>query len=68
KEIYLLSGDKDMQNFITMEHGDTPVAMPGEDQVVLSAGVAENLGIRQGDAVVLRNADLDSMELTVSGI
>ena len=68
KEIYLLSGDKDMQNFITMEHGDTPVAMPGEDQVVLSAGVAENLGIRKGDVLVLRNADLDSMELTVSGI
>ena len=68
KEIYLLSGDKDLKNFLNMKKGNDPVSLPGQDQVVLSAGVAENLGIREGDTIVLREADLDSMELTVSGI
>lgn len=68
KEIYLLSSGKELKNFLNMRKGEQAVSLPGQDQVVLSAGVAENLGIREGDTVVLREADLDSLELTVSGI
>ena len=30
--------------------------------------LAENLGIRQGDEVILRNSDLEELHLTVSAI
>lgn len=68
KEIYLLSGGEKMTGFIDFHQGDTPLSMPGKDQVLLSSGVAENLGIRQGDDVVLRNGDLEELRLTVSDI
>ena len=68
KEIYLLSGGEELPNFIDFHKGDTGLPLPGKDQVLLSSGVAENLGIRQGDELVLRNGDLEELHLTVSGV
>ena len=68
KEIYLLSGSGEMVKFIDFHKGDTQLSLPGKNQVLLSAGVAENLGIREGDEVVLRNSDLEELHLTVSGV
>lgn len=68
KEIYLISGDEHLRSFLDLHKGDDPVSLPGRNEVVLSAGVAENLGIEKGDIILLRDADLQSMELTVSGI
>ena len=36
--------------------------------MVISVGVAENLGIHVGDTVTVRSADMEEMEVTVSGI
>lgn len=68
KEIYLLSGGEEMAGFIDFHKGNTPLSMPGKNQVLLSSGVAENLGIRQGDDVIARNGDLEELHLTVSDI
>lgn len=42
--------------------------MPGVNEVLLTVGVAENMGINVGDQVIMRNADMEQLELTVSGI
>jgi putative ABC transport system permease protein len=42
--------------------------MPKVNEVMLSVGVCEALGIRVGDHVTMRNADMQRLELTVSGI
>ena len=42
--------------------------MPGVNQVLLSSGAAEAMGIRVGDTVTMRNTDMEHLELTVSGI
>ena len=68
KEVYLLSGGDEMTEFIDFHKGETPLFLPGKNQVLLSSGVAENLGIRQGDEVILRNSDLEELRLTVSAI
>lgn len=68
KEIYLLSGGDELASFIDFHKGDNQLSMPGKDQVLLSSGVAENLGIRGGDELILRNGDLEELHLTVSGI
>lgn len=68
KSLYLVSGGDQLQNFINFHKGEKALSMPGEDEVLLSIGVAENLGIQVGDTVTLRDADLRSMVLTVSGI
>ncbi len=68
KEIYLMVADENITRFIDFHSGDTPVEMPGKDEMLLTVGVAEAMGIEIGDEVVLRNADMESMNLTVSGI
>lgn len=68
KEIYMISAGAELQDFIDLHYDGTALSPPGENEVVLSVGVAENLGIRVGDLVVIRNADMQTLELTVSGI
>ena len=68
KEIYLMATDSKVQEFIDFKSGEEPVSMPGVNEVLLTVGVAENLGIRVGDQVTMRNADMEQLELTVSGV
>ena len=42
--------------------------MPGVNEVLLTVGIAENMGLNVGDQVIMRNADMEQLELTVSGI
>lgn len=68
KEIYLMAAGPKIQEFIDFHSGDTPLSMPGVNEVMLSVGVCEAMGISVGDEVVLRNADMERLKLTVSGI
>lgn len=68
KELYMISSGEELTDFIDLHSGNQPVSMPGIGEVVLSSGVAENMKIDVGDTVILRNGDLQTLELTVSGI
>ena len=68
KNLYFLATDTDLEGAIDLHSGREPVSMPGENEVVLSVGVARNMDIGLGDRVVLRNSDMEELELTVSGI
>lgn len=68
KEIYMIAADDQLTEFMDLHSGSESVSMPGGNEVVLSVGVAEAMGIRVGDTVVLRNGDLQQLELTVCGI
>ena len=68
KEVYLLSAGQELSNFLTMRSGETEIAVPGSGQVVLSIGVAENMGIHVGDTITLRGSDMKTLEVAVSGI
>lgn len=68
KEIYMISADNRLQNFINLHSGENQVPLPGLNEIVLSVGVTEMLGMQVGDTVTIRNPDMQVMELTVSGI
>ena len=68
KEIYMISAGERLENFMNLHAGEDPVSLPGLNEVVLSVGVADMMDIQPGDTVKLRNPDLQTMELTVSGI
>ncbi len=68
KNINFLAVDQELEGFIDLHRGDTSVAMPGKNQAVLSIGVCRAMGISVGDKILLRNSDLEELELTVSGI
>ena len=68
KEIYLIASGEGLQSFIDMHDGEKQLPLPGMNEVVLSVGVAEALGIDIGDEVMMRNADMQILNLKVSGI
>lgn len=45
-----------------------PITYPGEGEAVLTAKMAETLGIQIDDEVVLRDNDMNQMTVTISGI
>ena len=68
KEIYLIAADPEVKDFIHLYDGDTQIQTPGNGEVLLSVGAAEALGIQTGDTIRMRNADMQMLTLTVSGI
>jgi putative ABC transport system permease protein len=68
KELCMISGSDQLTRFIDLHKADQALSLPKPDEVVLSVGVCDNLGIQAGDKVTLRNADLQTMEVTVSAI
>ena len=68
KEIYMVSAGEDLYNFIDLHSGENRVELPKVNEVVLSVGVAEMLDIQVGDMISMRDPDMKTMELTVSGI
>ena len=68
KNIYYVATDADLQGVIDLHAGTEPIPMPGENEVVLSIGAADSMGIAIGDRILLRNSDMEELVLTVSGI
>ena len=68
KELSLMACNSDVQNVIDFHSGDEKLSMPKINEVLLSAGVAENLDIDVGQQIVMRNADMEQLNVTVSGI
>ena len=68
KEITLIGAGEELKPFIHFHRGDQNVDMPGINEMVLSVGAAEAMGIGVGDTLTMRNSDMKVLELTVSGI
>lgn len=68
REIYMIAAGEELHRFIDLHHEEEPLGMPGENEMLLSVGVAEALGVNPGDSVIVRDADMRMMELTVSAI
>ena len=68
KEIFLMTADQEIAEFVNFKQGETTLPMPGLNEVLLTVGVTENMGIELGDTIIMRNVDMEELELTVSGI
>lgn len=65
---FLVPSDNTDQ-FLTLRTEDgAAVSMPSDGEVVLSTGLADDLGADVGDTVTLRSGDNREMTLTVSGL
>lgn len=68
RSLYLISAEDQIADFIDFHRGDVPTALPGQDEVLLSAGIADILGLSVGDDIIMRDPDLQELQLRVSGI
>lgn len=53
--------------FVDLHNGDTKLAFPKNGEVLLNKKLGELYGLNVGDTVTLRDADLHTLTLTVSG-
>ncbi len=69
KPVYLvISASDTLEGFLSLHNSEGPVAYPERDEVVLSGGLAESLGVNVGDTVTLTIGKLGAMETVVSGL
>lgn len=68
KNVSLIASDATLENFFDFHSGRQQLAMPEKNAALVSVGVAEAMGIKVGDTVTLRNTDLETLQVTVSGI
>ena len=68
RDITMIAAGSEFESFMDFHRDTTPIEMPGEGEALLSIGMAERLGISVGDTVTVRDSDLQSLTLTISGI
>ncbi len=60
---------KEIDAFINLHTKDgEPISYPKEGEAVLTAKIAENMGIKAGDQVILRDNDMNSLTVTVTAL
>lgn len=67
-EITLAAAGSELAQFQNFRKGSTQLPFPENGETLLSVGVAEQMGIRVGDTVTLRDSDMRTIEAVVSGI
>ncbi len=68
REVYLIASDDGITEFIDLHTGDQPLSMPDTNEALISVGAAEAMGIHVGDTIMLRDSDMNMLEVMVSGI
>jgi putative ABC transport system permease protein len=68
QDIILVAADGNLNGFMDFHTGKQSLSMPGLGEALLSVGAAEKLGVSVGDTITLRNPDMKSLTLTVSGV
>ncbi len=66
--VSLIASDDSLENFFDFHSGKEKLSMPGKNSALVSVGAAEAMGIQVGDTVTLRNTDMETLQVTVSGI
>ncbi len=67
-DIVLLASDSSLSNYLDFHNGEEKLPYPGQGEALLSIGVAQKLGVKAGDTVLLRSSDMRQTEVTVSGV
>lgn len=68
RELYLISAGDEISDYFDFHNGNDAVALPQKNEVLLSAGICDIMGIKPGQEITMRNPDMEELHLTVSGI
>lgn len=68
RDIIMICADNKLTKFMDFHHNGQMISMPGRGEALLSVGIADKLGINVGDRVLIRNPDMQTISLKISGI
>lgn len=66
--ITLICADEGLSGFMDFHFDGKSLPMPGKDEVLVSVGMAEMMGLSVGDSITLSNSEMQRTSVTVSGI
>lgn len=67
-DVNFIAADDSLGNFIDFHVGKTKLSSPRTGEALVSAGIAERFGIQAGDLISVRDPDLQTLTLRVTGI
>ena len=67
-DLSLIVTDQGITNFIHFMNGNETLTMPKVGEVYLTTGVADKMGIKIGQTVAIRDSDMQTLTLKVTGI
>ncbi|MCM1268979.1 MAG: FtsX-like permease family protein [Bacteroidales bacterium] len=62
------AAEGDLSGYMNLYDQDIPVSYPGDGEIILCRGIAEKLGIRNGETVTLTDDSLHQVTVRVTGI
>lgn len=68
KSLYMICGEDTLSEYFDLHAGMTPITMPEHGRALLSIGMAQMMGIEEGDVITVRNSDMEEMQVTVASI
>ena len=68
KTVNLLVPQSSLEGMMDLHRGGEKLSMPGTGETLLNDALAETLGVSVGDTVTLRDSDMNTLTVTVSGI
>lgn len=67
-EVNLLAAGDQIRDHMDLHNGQEALGMPGLGQAYISTGVAEAMDVQVGDTITIRNADMQTVQLEVTGV
>ena len=68
KDITLVAASSDITRFMDIHTGKNDLAFPKVNEALISIGAAENMGLSVGDTIMVRDSEMNTLSLTISGI
>lgn len=68
RDVYMISAEEQIKEYLTFRRHNEVLGIPGLGEAYISVGVSELLGIGIGDEIGVRNADMQVLNLKVTGI
>ena len=67
-DVILIASESHIGNFLDFHDSKGSLSFPPPGDALLSIGIAQKLGIEVGDTILIRNSDMKSMQVRISGI
>lgn len=65
---FVVPDAENLDSFVDLHLEDTAVSYPKKGEVILNEQLAKNYGLKIGDTVTLRDSDMHTLTLTLSGV
>ena len=68
RDIILIAADTEFEGFMDLHDRKGQVSMPKTGEALISIGMADKMGIKPGDTITVRDADLNTLTLKISAV